>query len=625
MPTPSHPHRSRHLVWVTALCLAAAALTGCSATDQPDTKALRSALESGDFGHVLLNGATAEQAGKDYSDIVAGLGKITPSVKIDAPTVDDDKASSRVHWSWPVGNGEWSYTSTVTATKKSDKWYVDWAPSVVQPELTVGDVLRRRTEAPARADILGGDGEPLITSRPVVTFGIDKSHVTPEQAETSASALARLVNVDPEGFAARVAAGGPQQFVEAITYREKEAPSTDDLSGIPGARGISSTMQLGPYRGFAAPVLGSVGPVTAEIMEKNPGKYQVGDTVGLSGLEQRYDSTLRGTPGVTIDLVPQSGEPTELFAVEPTPGAPLQTTLDERLQRIAEAALSEIGPASALVALRPSDGAVLAAANGPGTGAFDAALNGQVPPGSTFKMFDTLALLRAGLTADSTVDCTAETVVDGYRFVNDSWYPSSAIGKISLKTAIGHSCNTAMINARGQMGDIAATAQSLGFGTGSIPGTESFAGRIPAATSNTEAAADVIGQGKVLASPVVMAAGIASIQAGHTVLPMLFPSQPAKLPEGVKPLTADEAKQLKDIFRQPVVDGTAVGLKGVPGAAVIAKTGTAEFERDGKTMVHAWMVAAQGDLALAVFVDTGSSGADTAGPIAKRFLSEAAE
>ena len=119
--------------------------------------------------------------------------------------------------------------------------------------------------------------------------------------------------------------------------------------------------------------------------------------------------------------------------------------------------------------------------------------------------------------------------------------------------------------------------------------------------------------------------GIASIQAGHTVLPMLFPSQPAKLPEGVKPLTADEAKKLKDIFRQPVVDGTAVGLKGVPGAAVIAKTGTAEFERDGKTMVHAWMVAAQGDLALAVFVDTGSSGADTAGPIAKRFLSEAAE
>jgi len=35
------------------------------------------------------------------------------------------------------------------------------------------------------------------------------------------------------------------------------------------------------------------------------------------------------------------------------------------------------------------------------------------------------------------------------------------------------------------------------------------------------------------------------------------------------------------------------------------------------------MVAAQGDLAIAVFVDTGESGADTAGPIAKAFLTAA--
>lgn len=604
-------------------CALVSSLAACSATDQPDTTALRSALTSGDFSKVRLNGASAEQAGTEYSAIVAGLGKITPSVKIDAPKIDDDKASLRVHWSWPVGNGDWTYTSTAKATKKSDTWYVDWSASVIQPDLVAGDVLRRSTEAPPRADILGGDGQALVTSRPVVIFGIDKSHVTPEQAVTSAAALARLVKVDAKDFAARVSGGGTKQFVEAITYREQEAPSTAELTDIPGALAISSTMQLGPYRGFAGPVLGSVGPVTAEIMDKNPGTYTATDTVGLSGLEQRYDSDLRGVAGVQISRVPKSGDPVKLFTAEPKPGEPLKTTLDQRLQTLAEASLRDIGPASALVALRPSDGAILAAANGPGTGAFDAALAGQVPPGSTFKMFDTLALLRAGMTADSKVDCTAEAVVDGYRFVNDSWYPKSAIGKISLKTAIGHSCNTAMINARSTIGDVAAAAQSLGFGIDTIPGTDSFAGEIPKAASETEAAADVIGQGKVLASPVVMAAGIASIQAGHTVLPVLFPSQPAKLPDSVKPLTADEAKQLKDIFRQPVVDGTAVGLKSVPGAPVIAKTGTAEFTRDGKTMVHAWMVAAQDDLAVAVFVDTGSSGADTAGPIAKRFLTGA--
>ena len=64
------------------------------------------------------------------------------------------------------------------------------------------------------------------------------------------------------------------------------------------------------------------------------------------------------------------------------------------------------------------------------------------------------------------------------------------------------------------------------------------------------------------------------------------------------------------------------GLLDVPGAPVIAKTGTAEFERDGRTLTHAWMVAAQGDLAVAVFVDLGSSGSGTAGPLLERFLRE---
>lgn len=624
MRTDSQRNWLRRLAGAAAVCAVAATLSACSVADQPDTSALRSALVSGDFSRVPLHGATAKQAATEYSAIVAGLGKTTPSVKISAPKVKDDRATSRVHWSWPVGAEKWTYTSTVATTKKSGKWYVDWAPSVIEPGLAAGDVLRRTTDAPPRADILGAGDAPLITSRPVVTFGIDKSKVTPAVAATSATALARLVGVDAADFAARVSTGGAQQFVEAITYRKAEIPaSAADLSGIPGALALAGTLQLGPSRGFAGPVLGTVGPVTAEIMSKNPGKYSATDTVGLSGLEQRYDSALRGVPGVQISRVPSTGDATELFTAEPKPGAPLKTTLDERLQTLAEAALRGIGPASALVALRPSDGAILAAANGPGTGAFDAALNGQVPPGSTFKMFDTLALLRAGMTADSTVDCTAQTVVDGYKFVNDADYPASAIGKIPLKTAIGHSCNTAMINARATIGDVTTAAQSLGFGIGKTPGVDSFAGQIPRAASDTEAAADVIGQGKVLASPLAMAAGIASIQAGHTVVATLFPAQPAKVPAGVKPLTADEAKQLKVIFRQPVVDGTATGLKTVPGAPVIAKTGTAEFEQNGKTKVHAWMVAAQGDLAVAVFVDTGSSGADTAGPIVKKFLTAA--
>ena len=59
----------------------------------------------------------------------------------------------------------------------------------------------------------------------------------------------------------------------------------------------------------------------------------------------------------------------------------------------------------------------------------------------------------------------------------------------------------------------------------------------------------------------------------------------------------------------------------MPGAPVIAKTGTAEYVADGGgTRLHAWMIAAQGDLAVAVFVEDGQSGSATAGPLLESFL-----
>ena len=66
--------------------------------------------------------------------------------------------------------------------------------------------------------------------------------------------------------------------------------------------------------------------------------------------------------------------------------------------------------------------------------------------------------------------------------------------------------------------------------------------------------------------------------------------------------------------------GTGHGLADVPGPPVIAKTGTAEFDRDGKRLTHAWMIAGHGDLAVCAFVDVGTTGAGTAGPLLEQFL-----
>jgi cell division protein FtsI/penicillin-binding protein 2 len=77
------------------------------------------------------------------------------------------------------------------------------------------------------------------------------------------------------------------------------------------------------------------------------------------------------------------------------------------------------------------------------------------------------------------------------------------------------------------------------------------------------------------------------------------------------------------MFRAVVTDGSGAFLQDVPGGPVSAKTGTAEYGKDSPPRTHAWMVAAQGDLAVAVFVADGESGSQTAGPLLEEFLRSA--
>ena len=142
----------------------------------------------------------------------------------------------------------------------------------------------------------------------------------------------------------------------------------------------------------------------------------------------------------------------------------------------------------------------------------------------------------------------------------------------------------------------------------------------PDTESETGAAAQLIGQGTILASPMVMATVIASVQQGSLVVPRLVEGVDVTAPEGAAPLTEAEVTALRSMLRGVVTDGSGRGLLDVPGPPVIAKTGTAEFGTGDDLQTHAWMIAAQGDLAVCVYVDIGESGSGTAGPILEAFL-----
>ncbi|MFC4785999.1 penicillin-binding transpeptidase domain-containing protein [Nocardioides sp. MAHUQ-72] len=600
--------------------------TGPDPGEAADTLAdtLADALASGSFGDVAFNQETPTEVTDDYEATVEGMGDVQPVVSAGPVEESGDSATAPLSWTWPVGGDEWSYTTEARMTRLDDEWQVAWDRSVVEPSLVDGVTLEATPIEARRGRITGAGGSVLVTDRPVIRFGIDKSQVSARKAVDSARRLAAMVDIDAAAYAQRVRAAGEKAYVEAIVYRAGQVPgSVGVYKDIPGVLALADRLPLAPTKEFAAPILGSVGEVTAEMVKDDPEKYRPGDQAGLSGLQARYDDQLRGTPGVVVNAVGSDGKERELHRVAATPGSTLALTLDERLETAAERALADVGPASAMVAIEPSTGDILAAANGPGNDGYNMATYGQLAPGSTFKSVSTLALLRAGLRPDTIVPCTTTITVDGKSFKNYSDYPASGIGRIPLRTALANSCNTAFIAEAGRLGgqDLGDAAASLGLGVDHDLGFPAYFGSVeqPAA-SDTEAAADMIGQGKVLASPMAMATVIASVQSGSLVVPRLLRSVEVSPPDGVTPVSRAEAASLRSMLRGVVTSGSGSQLADVPGPPVIAKTGTAEFEKDGKVLTHAWMIAAQGDLAVAVFVDEGESGSGTAGPILEEFL-----
>lgn len=655
--------KSKNLVLGLAALMIAGSLSACDdgrSGAEGAAKQLASALAALDVGSLAVDGKDATAANEQVKAVFAALDPAKPSVESGAVKLDGDKATVPLNYTWKIGTAEWKYTSQAALKKSGDKWAVQWTPALLEPDIKDGEVLDKTVSAPSRAEILGAGDAKLISYRPVVYVGIDKTTVGSADPAASAAKLAQLVGVDEAAYVKQVQASGPQAFVSAITLRQDGRTVTDQqLASIPGARGIPDSLPLAPTRTFARAVLGTAAEASAEQIQKAGGALKLGDIVGTGGLEEQYDAQLRGQDGVSIKARPQgmtddqikAAKPDPrrvLFAVDAKPGEPVKTTLDPRLQQLAEDTLSGVGPASAIVALRPSTGAVLAAASGPGSNGYNTAMLGQYAPGSTFKIVDSLAMIRNGMTPDSKVECTPTITVDGRTFKNAEGYPASSLGSVALRDAFAHSCNTAFINARDKVSQaqLESAATSLGLAVQAPKlGADAFLGSVPGSADGTEHAASMIGQGKVLLSPLAAAIMAASVARGAPVSPQLVlnpgsgspsagatttasgsPSSaatPTASAASDKPVTPAEAAALGDMMRAVVTSGHAGFLASVPGAPVGAKTGTAEFGKDNPPKTHAWIVAVHGDLAVAVFVEDGGLGATTSGPLLKSFLTAA--
>lgn len=556
------------------------------------------------------------------------LAEQPPALGMTGLTLDGETASADITVDWPLpGGATWSYRSPVRLLDDGG-WRVIWEPAVVHPELVEGDELQSRRLASTRADILDGSGQPLVTTREVVNVGVEPRAVE-DVDQLVAELESALRTIDPSldlsGLADNIEAAEPDAFVPVVTLRREDYERVEDrIYPLPGTRFPTGERHLGPSRTFARALLGTVDEVTADDLDSNPGIFEAGDYIGHGGLSGAYDEQLRGVVGQAVVIARTAADGTvtdvELERIEPVPGTDLATTLNVDVQRAAEEALREESGRAAMVAIRVSDGSVLAVANTEGDQplADNIALTGAVAPGSTFKMVSAYALLESGEVAlDTPVDCPAEYPVEGFTIGNSF---DGDLGEIPFSEAVAISCNTAFAALAPRLGEdgLATAAADLGIGGDWDLGIETGTGSVTTGGSELDRAVAAFGQGDTQVSPAAMAAATAAVARGAWLPPTLVVDPGAAAP-APQPLTESTVTDLRAALRRVVTNGTASELADVPGGEVYGKTGTAEAGEAG-SVEHAWFVGWQGDIAFAIFVEDGGSGSGTAVPLAESFL-----
>lgn len=592
-------------------------------TDLPpvdaDLKQVVDALNAKDLSK-LANVADPKAAQEDFTTIFAGMDDIYPEVKSDAVTYGENEAVAKLNYTYKFGMHGWTYTTEAKFTYADDKWSFAWAPSAVHPELTEQTRLRHIQQEAKRGSINDNTGLAIVEERSLFEVGLDKASIPEAEWAGAAKALATALKIDEPAFQKKVADNGPKAFVVGATVRQEAIPAA--VVDIKGAHVNEVSAVVGPTDTFAAPLLGTVGQPTQKMIDESKGELSSIDRVGLSGLQSRYDKDLRGVPGARIELVGRKGvEPAPQVKVlaqqDPSIGKEITLSLDRDLQTKAESVLAGQAGIATLVVLDVKTGGLLAAAQSPAAGSFPHATYGKYAPGSTFKAVSALAMLRAGSTASTTVQCPANLKVGSYTFGNYSGYPSNGLGSVSLTDAFKYSCNTAFVGAAGTVTgeSLKAAGGSLGVGTDHDAGFTSYFGTIEPGNS-IDLAASMIGQGQVTMSPLAMASVAGSVASGKTMIPWLVEGKQAT--STAAPLAAAEAQQLQMMMKATVDSGTGKSLQSIMTGA---KSGTAEWGKTGAQQTHAWMIAYNENYAVSAFVEVGDSGGTTAAPLIVQLFS----
>jgi cell division protein FtsI/penicillin-binding protein 2 len=519
----------------------------------------------------------------------------------------------------PEGH-QWTYGGQFVLRRLGASWKVQWAPSVINPQLGPGERLAVVTKVPGRAPVLDTGGQPLQVPSSVYQVGVWPKSLA--HADITAADFAGMTGLNSTQVLGQIRAAPAGQFLTLLSLDpDSYARMASHLARVPGLVVHRVSRRL--FSSYADEVVGSVGTENAGVLRDEGAAYQPGTTVGLSGLQAAYQRQLAGSP--TTDVISEDSNGQQVGVLREwrgTTSRPIRTTISAPVQSAALSALAAAPDAGAeLVAVQTTTGKILAVAGHSAPGAplpAGGALNAHLTPGTAFTIVSTAALLGTGVSANAVIPCTSVTSVGGRQFTAGQ-LASTLPSNTSFSTDFAQGCGTAFagLSRRLTSGSLSQVATGFGIGADWQLPLSAYSGSVPAATGDGQLAAETIGRG-VQVSPLGMALIAADVQSGVSRSPVLVTDPPDGSSAKQLPLTAGALNSLRQLMRKAVTSGSAQSAD-VPGSPVYGQTALIQVGSGASATWQSWFVGFRGDVAFAI-LESDSSPQVSASFLAAQFL-----
>jgi len=564
-------------------------------------------------------------------------------------------------------------------------WYLQITKGSYYKEQSENNRVRVVYIQPPRGLIFDRHGELLANNVPSFNLYLVLEDVSDKKGVLNE--LARFIQMDPGELERKIYTHKndvpymPMKIKEGLSLKEVALIESHRLD-LAGTILVPEPQRNYLYGPLAAHLLGYVGEISpAQLLEPENEEVLPGTSVGQSGIEKTYDTHIRGEVGQKIIEVDAVGHEMKVLRVQdPTSGNDVYLTIDLNVQKVAEEALGK--EAGTIVAINPRNGEILAMvshpafdpnqlsqslstadwealSSDPGHPLTNRAIQGQYPPGSTFKLVVSSAALETKeVTPEEPLFCSGGMPF-GRRVYKD--WKRGGHGVIDLHTAIVQSCDVYFYEMGRRLGIDRLADYAFRYGLGQPTGIElasEKSGVIPTSQWKIRAKGEPwypgetlsasIGQGFVTVTPIQLANLIGTVAMSgvryqpHLIKAIrdratgrLFEFPPVQLGRvELAEKTYNTIRQaLSGVVSEPHGTGASARSQFV---TIGGKTGTAQVveEKAGvetkslpkELQDHAWFIAfapvEDPQIAVAVLVEHGGHGGETAAPPAKRVIEE---